>query len=108
MVSTQTGKSTSNQPSPEDNQWFFAIDWGAEAAAQYDPGCIEEPHLHESVHQAKERLAAGPKPYNLDECIEVQSLEPDHDVLSACGTMAYQSLHSPLRCNDASQVLSLQ
>lgn len=71
VVSSQTGKASSSQLSPEDAQWFFAIDWGADAAAQYDPGRIEHPLLHDSVQQAKVKVAAGPKPYDLDECIEV-------------------------------------
>ena len=69
------GLTAVGQPGPDDPQWFFAIDWGAEAAAQYDPGCIEEPQLDESVQQAKARAAAGPKPYDLNECIEVTPLQ---------------------------------
>ena len=69
VVSTDRGYNSSSQL--RSDQWYFAIDWGAEAAAQYDPGCIEEPQLHDSMRQAKARAAAGPKPYDLDECIEV-------------------------------------
>lgn len=71
VVSNQQGKASSSQLNHEDHQWFLAIEWGAEAAGQYDPGCIDEPVLHDSVRQAKARLAAGPKPFDLDECIEV-------------------------------------
>ena len=72
VESTDRGYASSSQL--RSDQWYFAIDWGAEAAAQYDPGCIEEPQLHDSMRQAKARAAAGPKPYDLDECIEVCGL----------------------------------
>lgn len=70
VACTDQGLTSSSQL--RSDQWYYAIDWGAEAAAQYDPGCIEEPQLHKSMRQAKARAAAGPKPYNLDECIEVR------------------------------------
>ena len=56
----------------EDGQLFFAIDWAAGAHTQYNPDCIEQPQVHESVRQAKRRREEGPKPYNLDECIDVR------------------------------------
>lgn len=65
------GQPTSSQDLLEDGQLFFAIDWSADAGEQYEPERIEQPQLHASVEEAKAAQAAGPKPYTLDECIEV-------------------------------------
>jgi len=70
-AATSTGYSSSGQLVLEEGQLFFAIDWTSDASAQYNPDCIEQPQMDESVRQAKRRREEGPKPYDLGECIDV-------------------------------------
>lgn len=72
-ICAATSRGESGQLVLEEGQLFFAIDWAAGASAQYDPDCIAQPQMHESVRQAKRRREEGPKPYKLDECIDVRS-----------------------------------
>jgi hypothetical protein len=70
-AATSSGYNSSGQLVLEEGQLFFAIDWSSDASAQYNPDCIEQPQMHESVRQAKRRREEGPKPYDLGECIDV-------------------------------------
>ena len=78
QAAAANGQPTASTLSFEDGQLFFAIDWAADASSQYEPEKIEQPQLHASVEEAKARKAAGPKPYTLDECIEVINFPPFH------------------------------
>ena len=55
----------------DENELYFAIDWEASAAREYDPECMEAPQLHKSTEEARARSDAGPKPFTLQECLEV-------------------------------------
>lgn len=57
----------------DDNELYFAIDWEASAALEYDPECMDVPQLHSSTEEARARHKEGPKPFTLQECLEVST-----------------------------------